>query len=84
MSQPLIDDIFLYVDGLIKQQHAASSVTVAVAVAVVVPLVLVLTKKAFFLPLDAREPPVRRPTIPLVGHIIGLVRESGDYYQRIL
>ena len=32
---------------------------------------------------DWREPPVIRPTIPLIGHIIGLLRYGTDYYAII-
>jgi hypothetical protein len=32
---------------------------------------------------DIREPPVINPTIPYVGHVIGLVRKSGDYFKAL-
>lgn len=32
---------------------------------------------------DPREPPVISPTIPLIGHIIGLMRYGTDYYAMI-
>ncbi|KAF4980542.1 hypothetical protein FZEAL_3477 [Fusarium zealandicum] len=31
--------------------------------------------------LDPREPPVVRPTIPLIGHIIGIIRHQSDYHR---
>lgn len=30
---------------------------------------------------DPREPPVLRPRIPFVGHIIGLLTEGANYYK---
>ena len=32
---------------------------------------------------EAREPPVLRPTIPFIGHIIGMVREGPHYLRRL-
>jgi len=33
---------------------------------------------------DAREPPVLRPTIPIIGHLIGLIRLSHNYHRFLL
>jgi hypothetical protein len=33
--------------------------------------------------LDPREPPVVRPTIPFIGHLIGLATESSSYMSRL-
>jgi len=33
--------------------------------------------------LDPREPPVLKPRIPLVGHIIGLFRHQASYYSML-
>ncbi|KAF4954520.1 hypothetical protein FSARC_12133 [Fusarium sarcochroum] len=33
--------------------------------------------------LDALEPPVVKPRIPLVGHIISMIREGGGFYARL-
>ncbi|KAM5347244.1 hypothetical protein ACJ41O_010249 [Fusarium nematophilum] len=33
--------------------------------------------------LDPREPPVVKPTIPLIGHIIGIIRHQSDYHRII-
>ena len=33
---------------------------------------------------DPREPPVIKPKIPLIGHIISMVTEASGYYQRLL
>lgn len=32
---------------------------------------------------DPREPPVIPPTIPLIGHIVGLLRYGTEYYAMI-
>ena len=30
---------------------------------------------------DPREPPILRPTIPIIGHLIGLIRLSHNYHR---
>jgi hypothetical protein len=30
--------------------------------------------------MDPREPPLLRPAIPVVGHLIGMMREQTNYY----
>ena len=32
---------------------------------------------------DAREPPLLRPTVPLIGHVLNLMRYSVSYYTRL-
>jgi hypothetical protein len=33
--------------------------------------------------LDPREPPIVHPKVPLLGHIIGMLREGPLYYRRV-
>lgn len=33
--------------------------------------------------LDPREPPVVYPKVPLLGHIIGMLREGPLYYKKV-
>ena len=33
---------------------------------------------------DPQEPPVLKPTIPYIGHIIGLLRYRVEFFDRIL
>jgi hypothetical protein len=33
--------------------------------------------------MDPREPPVLKPTIPLVGHIVGLARHGVNYFDSL-
>ncbi|KAK1462939.1 prostacyclin synthase [Colletotrichum cuscutae] len=40
-------------------------------------------KKLMFPNFDPREPPVLRPRLPVFGHIISLIRESGGFYARL-
>lgn len=58
------------------------SMTVAAATMLLVPLVFIL-KKLLFPNFDPREPPVLRPRLPVFGHIISLVRESGSFHARL-
>ncbi|KAK1751623.1 cytochrome P450 [Echria macrotheca] len=55
----------------------------AAVLAVAVSLVLLVFKLAFFPSLDPREPPLARPRVPFVGHILGLIKESASYYARL-
>jgi hypothetical protein len=52
-----------------------------------IPLLLIFLAAAFLLfwqfsgpPMDPREPPLLRPDIPVVGHLIGMMRKQMDYY----
>ncbi|OHF03164.1 prostacyclin synthase [Colletotrichum orchidophilum] len=56
--------------------------TMATAALLLLPLALVL-KKLLYPNFDPREPPVLRPRLPVLGHIISLVRESGSFYARL-
>ncbi|KAJ3483687.1 hypothetical protein NLG97_g7250 [Lecanicillium saksenae] len=49
----------------------------------VAAVVLLAYSLEFFLSIgdDPREPPVVRPTIPLIGHIIGIMRGGPTYYS---
>ncbi|KAK3303657.1 cytochrome P450 [Chaetomium strumarium] len=67
------------VSGL--ERMAAAPVTVTVAVAVVVGFLIfyyTLTPSV-----DPREPPVLKPQIPLVGHIIGMMRHQALYHTML-
>ena len=32
---------------------------------------------------DPREPPLLKPSIPYIGHIIGLFRYNGEYFEKL-
>ena len=32
---------------------------------------------------DPREPPIVPPRIPVIGHVIGLIRNGGAYYTKL-
>jgi hypothetical protein len=68
--------------SLLFNTDGLSPVTVTLA-AVALPLLLLLVRKAYFPPLDPREPPLLRPWIPFIGHIVSLARESNSYYVRL-
>ncbi|KAI3551163.1 prostacyclin synthase [Colletotrichum costaricense] len=55
---------------------------VVTAALLLVPAFLLL-KKLMFPNFDPREPPVLRPRLPVFGHIISLIRESGGFYARL-
>lgn len=33
---------------------------------------------------DEREPPFLKPSIPVIGHIIGMIKHHGGYFQILL
>lgn len=51
---------------------------------------LVLVLSAIFLQklsspgLDEREPPLLKPSIPVIGHLIGIIKHHGGYFQILL
>lgn len=49
-----------------------------------IPLVLVAISRIVSPKFDNREPPPLWPTIPLIGHIISLLREQASFYRRLL
>ncbi|KAM5344429.1 hypothetical protein ACJ41O_012965 [Fusarium nematophilum] len=49
----------------------------------VLPILFIAVKKLLFPPFDPREPPVLKPTIPLIGHIIRMVRERASWYKHL-
>lgn len=42
--------------------------------------VFVLLRQLFEPRMDPREPPLLRPNIPFIGHLIGMVRNQMEYY----
>ncbi|KAH7014196.1 cytochrome P450 [Microdochium trichocladiopsis] len=58
-------------------QLLVTSLASASAIAVVLAL---LVHRLSTPRLDPREPPLLKPTIPLVGHIIGLIRNGVDFF----
>lgn len=46
--------------------------------------VLLLIRQRLALDLDPREPPILKPRVPYIGHIIGLFTYHTGYYDRVL
>ena len=44
-------------------------------------IVVVLLWRVFAVKLDPNEPPALKSSIPVVGHLIGLVRNAHNYYR---
>jgi len=74
-----VDNMLSRVNGIMEDGLSP----LALLTAIIVPLLLLILKMAYFIPLDSREPPLLRPYVPFVGHIIGLARESNGYYWRL-
>ena len=47
------------------------------------PLALFLVKRVLYPTVTAREPPVLRPAIPFVGHVVSLIREKTGMFDRL-
>lgn len=54
------------------------------AACILVPLLAVLIKAGFFPSIDPREPPLVRSKVPFIGHILGLVQEQSNYFNRLV
>jgi cytochrome P450 len=65
----------LAVSGL--ETMAAAPVTMSVAIAAVVGFLIFYTLTPS---VDPREPPLVKPRIPLIGHIIGMMRHQAAYH----
>ena len=46
-------------------------------------ITLYALKRVLYPAVDPREPPVLRPTIPFVGHVISLIREKTNIFDRL-
>lgn len=49
----------------------------------VLPVALFLLKRVLFPTVSPREPPVLRPAIPFVGHVVSLIREKTGLFDRL-
>lgn len=47
------------------------------------PVALYLLKRVLLPAVSAREPPVLRPAIPFVGHVVSLIREKTSMFDRL-
>jgi hypothetical protein len=57
--------------------------TTAVAALGLVIAIGVLLSNLLRVKIDPREPPVIHPTVPLLGHIIGLLKEGPRFFRRV-
>lgn len=53
------------------------------SVVLALPVLFVLLKRLLFPTFDPREPPVLRPRVPFIGHVIALVSERSSWYRRL-
>jgi hypothetical protein len=53
-------------------------------VAVILAAAAGLVQKWLSPTVDAREPPLVPPRIPVIGHIISMIREKAGFYTRLL
>lgn len=68
----------------LPQSHGSSmfnGVVITTAIAVVLAMSLVVASKMG--ELDAKEPPLLKPRIPLIGHLFGMLRWQVGYMQML-
>jgi hypothetical protein len=58
------------------------SLWTAVAV-ILLPAALLVLNRVITPAVDATEPPVVSSTIPIIGHLIGMLTEKGSWYRRL-
>lgn len=56
----------------------------AAIAAVILAVATVLVQKWLSPAVDAREPPLVPPRIPVIGHIVSMIREKTGFYTRLL
>jgi hypothetical protein len=44
-------------------------------------IAIIISWRGLYPSIDPREPPLKKPEIPIVGHIIGLARGHGGYFE---
>ena len=69
-------------NSLLRREDGSVS-SIAVLVIAALPIVLVLMKKLLYPTYDPREPPVLRPKVPFIGHLVSLIKESNSFYIRL-
>ncbi|KUJ10373.1 cytochrome P450 [Mollisia scopiformis] len=67
-----LGDVF----GVLLEEYMPSIILAAVAV-------LLIIRQRLAIQLDPREPPILKPRIPYIGHIIGLSRYHGAYFDKL-
>lgn len=45
--------------------------------------VLLIIRQRLAVQLDPREPPILKPKVPYIGHIIGLLRYHGAFFDKL-
>ncbi len=64
-------------DSAVQSFRAAPGLHIGLVVCLVLAVFL---QRLSAIRLDPREPPVLKPGIPLVGHLLGLLRNKVDYF----
>jgi hypothetical protein len=52
--------------------------------ALVVGLAVLIVRNRLTYRVDPQEPPVIQPTVPIVGHTMGLLRSGHEYLHRLM
>ena len=68
---------------LLKQQWKTSHPPWSIIIAVITGGAIVVLQHLLKIQKDPREPPCLYSRIPLVGHLIGLMRNGADYFHKL-
>lgn len=60
-----------------------ANINVLVVAVATVTFIVVIIQQFFTAKKDAREPPFLYPKVPLIGHLLGFIRERGDYLHKL-
>jgi hypothetical protein len=80
MSEPTASQIATAGNGLeyVVDLAVGNSVLIGGVIAVIFLVNMLLTPR-----LEPGEPPLLKPKIPLIGHIIGIIYHQSDYHRRV-
>ncbi|KAM0273895.1 hypothetical protein ACHAQH_008157 [Verticillium albo-atrum] len=75
--------LFQILIGMAPKDGSGVSALTTVAVVILALVLLVFLKHLVFPTFDAREPPVLRPRMPVIGHIVSMLREKANWHARL-
>jgi hypothetical protein len=86
MASATAESSKIWLDGVAGSlgQIRVANLTSAQCVGITTVVVIVSLLFRFASPqIDPREPPAIKPGIPIVGHIVGLIRHGVDYFEAV-
>ncbi len=66
-----------------SEQHDSKPLQFGMVGLAVFAVLVTLIQRYTAIKIDPREPPYLKPSIPWLGHIVGLVKEGANYFQQL-